>query len=55
MCETGKGQQMDQLYDDDDDDDDNDDFVFLSATKNVGRVPAIGPRPLPSLYFTVQQ
>jgi len=43
MCETGKGQQMDQLYDDDDDDDDNDDFVFLSATKNVGRVPTIGP------------
>ena len=41
MCETGKGQQMDQLYDDDDDD--NDDFVFLSATKNVGRVPTIGP------------
>ena len=41
MCETGKGQQMDQLYDDDDDD--NDDFVFLSATKNVERVSTIGP------------
>jgi len=42
-------------HDDDDDDDDNDNFVFLSATKNVGRVPTIGPRTLPSLYFTVQQ